>query len=392
MTAARQQIARGAARSLRAAADGLGSIPAVVGFDGFIDSIIEVVDQRHAMKPGAHTPMARISDLAARIGAAAGISTNLELIVHEQRFGGNGPLMAGALGQVGMGVTYIGGVGRPDAPRTLHPIYAPLAERCTRVIPVSAPAATDALEFRDGKIMLGKPEPLQGTTWASLGAAIGAARLNRLFGSARLIGIVNWTMMAGVPSIWEGLTRDVLRPLSTAGGNRPRVFIDLCDPAKRTDADVARALVLLRRMNAAAPVTLGLNLAEAVRIDAVAEAGGFKSRSEPTGEAVARAAERIGRATGLNSVVIHPRSGAGGWCDGGSPAWFDGPLVRKPRLSTGAGDHFNAGFALAQTLGLPMEQCLAVGCATSGAYVRDALSPDLGRLTAFLDRLPTPQR
>jgi sugar/nucleoside kinase (ribokinase family) len=66
-------------------------------------------------------------------------------------------------------------------------------------------------------------------------------------------------------------------------------------------------------------------------------------------------------------------------------------MVAKPRLSTGAGDHFNAGFALAQAAGLPLEECLAVGTATSGAYVRDAESPTLPRLCDMLATLPEPQ-
>jgi len=62
--------------------------------------------------------------------------------------------------------------------------------------------------------------------------------------------------------------------------------------------------------------------------------------------------------------------------------------VREPRLSTGAGDHFNAGFAFGQVCGLPLDECLATGCGVSGAYVRDAQSPSRDRLIAFLNQLP----
>ena len=78
------------------------------------------------------------------------------------------------------------------------------------------------------------------------------------------------------------------------------------------------------------------------------------------------------------------------WAHGS--AWFEGPFTATPRLSTGAGDHFNGGFAFAQVHGLPLEECLAVGCAVSGAYVRDALSPDLDRVIAFLRSLPLPEK
>lgn len=103
------------------------------------------------------------------------------------------------------------------------------------------------------------------------------------------------------------------------------------------------------------------------------------------------AAERIRAASGLDCVVIHPREGAAAATARGESAWFDGPVTATPRLSTGAGDHFNSGFAGAQALagaGFTLAECLAVGCATSGAYVRDAASPTRERLFEFLSALP----
>lgn len=98
---------------------------------------------------------------------------------------------------------------------------------------------------------------------------------------------------------------------------------------------------------------------------------------------------------GLGAVVVHPREGAGAATADGRSAWFDGPFTRSPKLSTGAGDHFNGGYAFATTLGidraLGIAACLAIGCAVSGAYVRDAESPTRQRLVEFLRELPEPE-
>jgi hypothetical protein len=102
------------------------------------------------------------------------------------------------------------------------------------------------------------------------------------------------------------------------------------------------------------------------------------------------AAAAIRARMGIDCVMVHPRNGAAAADEAGS-AWFDGPFTLSPRLSTGAGDHVNAAFALARCLGMRQEECLAVACAESGAYVRDALSPDLGRLCGFLRELPEPE-
>jgi sugar/nucleoside kinase (ribokinase family) len=58
--------------------------------------------------------------------------------------------------------------------------------------------------------------------------------------------------------------------------------------------------------------------------------------------------------------------------------------VEKPLITTGAGDHFNAGFMTGQLLGLGPESCLGLGVSTSGFYVRTARSPTLGDLETFL--------
>ncbi|MCC6228014.1 MAG: hypothetical protein IT432_02175 [Phycisphaerales bacterium] len=396
MTMPRHDIARLAAAELARRSDGLSSLSCVVGFDGFIDTIIDVVDRRRTMCMDDYAPIDTIERFALRAAGAAGKSTNIELVDREDRFGGNGPLLASGIARIGPRVTYIGAVGVEGSPTTLHPLFGELARRCDRVVPVAPPAHTDALEFRDGKIMLGKTRNIQAVTWELLKERIGVGVLCETLDRASLLGMVNWVMMGGAESIWRGLLREVfpcISPSRVVGGIRRRVFIDLCDPAKRLDTDITRAIALLREMNDVVPVTLGLNLAEAERISSVLGIDAFSGPSNQSlGAAVRHAAEALQRGTGLECVAIHPREGAAGADCSGASAWFDGPFTLTPRLSTGAGDHFNAGFSFAQTINLPIDQCLAVGCAVSGAYVRDADSPTLERLTGFLRELPEPEK
>jgi sugar/nucleoside kinase (ribokinase family) len=88
--------------------------------------------------------------------------------------------------------------------------------------------------------------------------------------------------------------------------------------------------------------------------------------------------------------VIHPRRGAAAAIQGES-ATFSGPFVQQPKISTGAGDHFNAGFCLGRVLGFGLEESLCVGVATSGYYVRTADSPTAKQLADFIAELPPPQ-
>lgn len=390
-TRSRNEIALSAAQGLAALTpERLAEMRAVVGFDGFVDSIIHVVDKRRSMKREDFERIRTIPEFAARCGAAAGRSANIELVVQDVRFGGNGPLFSSALGRLGSPVTYIGAVGMEESPSEVDPIFRPFAERCERVIPLCGPARTDALEFEDGKIMLGKPDAVQRATWEKIKEVVGLDALKGMMDRAGLVSVVNWTLSGGVEGIWAGLRDEVLPGLSK--GRQRRMFIDLSDPAKRTDQDVHRAMELLATLQPSIPVTLGLNLAESGRIAKVMGVEAYDDEhNRSLSEMVPEAAERLRDRLGLDCVVIHQHTGAGAADAAGECGWFTGPYTRRPRISTGAGDHFGGGFSFARTAGLGVLDSLAAACGVAGAYVRDAQSPTLERLVGFLRDLPGPE-
>src|SRR5580692_10331990 len=154
------------AQRLLAAQDRARELTAFVGLDGFVDEIIQVVDKRDNAETFQRLPT--IAKLAGRLAGAAGKSTNIELVNQVTKLGGNGPIMANALASFGLRVTYLGTLGYP----TLHPIFGPFAETA-EVHSIAEPGHTDALEFEDGKIMLGKHYPLKEMNWANIQARFG---------------------------------------------------------------------------------------------------------------------------------------------------------------------------------------------------------------------------
>jgi hypothetical protein len=346
-----------------------------VGLDGFVDTIVAPVAERTG--PGeAFTPFPDIAAFAARIAAAAGKSTNLELHHRLDKLGGNGPILAAALLAGGVGITYVGPLGAP-AP---HPVFTDFARRA-EVFSLGQPATTTAVEFPDGKLMLGQLRPLDEVTLPAIAALLGP-RYPASLAEADLIALVNWTMLPHMSAIFAGLLAEVLPALPPRPADRPRhFFFDLADPEKRTRADLREALGLIARFEAHGRVTLGLNLKEAQQVAAVLGQPAPDS-TEPSLRASATA---LRAALALDAVVIHPRDSAA-CADATGSHWVPGPYTDRPLITTGAGDHFNAGFAHARLLGLPAESCLALGVCTSGHYVRTGLSPGLDELEAFLSR------
>lgn len=348
----------------------------LVGFDGFVDEICAIVERRDSAS--RFTTVPTIADFAGKIGRAAGQSSNYEIIVNRQQLGGNGPNLGNALATFGLDVTCVGSLGYPE----VHPAFADFARRAD-LRSIAPPAHTDALEFGDGKLMLGKLEPLAQITWENLLDRLGAETFEHLLARSRLIGLVNWTMIPQMSRIWARLIRDVLPNLPESRHGRRMVFVDLADPEKRSRNDLRYALKLLAKMQEFVDVTLGMNLKEAQQ---VCETLGVPPPLERD-STIEAAAARVRRTLGLGCCVIHPRTGASA-ATTQARASFAGPFVRDPKISTGAGDHFNAGFVLGQTLNLPLEQCLCAGVATSGHFVRSGRSPTVTELTEFIADLP----
>lgn len=373
----RIQTTRQAAAGLRKLARTADKTPVLIGFDGFVDSIIQVVDKRTGVD--SYEPIGTIDQFGQRISAAAGQSSNFELVTTLEKLGGNGPIMANAMASAGLAVTYVGALGYPE----LHPVFDDFARRA-EVLSVANPGFTDALEFRDGKLMLGKYQALADLTYLAVENAIGADNFRRIVGHSRLIGMVNWTMLTQMETIWQQML-DVT--LAAAGGDRKLIFIDLADPAKRTRGDIARALGLISKLDSKADVILGLNLSESSQVAdvlGVAIQGDHEAAIESTCAALCKKLNIYG-------VVVHPRKSAAAavrTANGIQTGKFVGPFTAKPKLSTGAGDNFNAGFCLGQLAGLGVLESVCCGTHTSGFYVRNAHSPSLTELANFLDNPP----
>jgi hypothetical protein len=361
------------AKNLLAGAGRVAGMSAFVGLDGFVDEIIHVVDKRDNAE--SFQRVATITKLASRLAGAAGRSTNIELVNQRTKLGGNGPIMANALASFGLRVSYLGTLGYP----TLHPVFAPFAARA-EVHSIAEAGHTDALEFEDGKIMLGKHYPLKEMNWENIQARFGRDKFTAKFQGADLVGFVNWTMLPYMSEIWDALLAELCPALT---GPRRKMFFDLCDPQKRTRPDILRALDLILRFEKHFDVLLGLNESEAL---AIGEVLGIKT-SDQTAEGLSRLAADINRLLPVNTVVVHPVTYALAASDG-VVSVVQGPFVAKPLITTGAGDHFNSGFCLGKLLGLDNEQCVLTGVTTSGHYVRTAQSPSITDLAAMLRHWP----
>jgi len=363
-----QNQRRDCAQQLTASLKRARPLRAFVGLDGFVDDILHVVDKRESAEK--YIRLAQMSQWGERIRAAAGRSTNLELVSQMTKLGGNGPIMANALASFGLKVTYLGLLGYPN----LHPVFAEFAQRA-EVHSIAEPGYTDAVEFEDGKVMLGKHQSLKQLTWANITARFGRDRFAACLDQADLIGFVNWTMLPYMSDVWDALLKELCPKLK---GPRRTLFFDLADPEKRLPKDLRRALRLIVKFGRYFDVILGLNEKEAHEVARALEVDTPAS----TPDALAKLGQAIHEAVPVQTLVIHPVAYALAIGSDGL-AMTGGPTTDKPLITTGAGDHFNSGFCLGKLVGLDNLNSLLAGVTCSGFYVRTAQSPavrDLARL------------
>jgi sugar/nucleoside kinase (ribokinase family) len=364
-----QEVRAQCAQTLLAQQDRAAHMSAFVGLDGFVDEILLVVDKRENAEVYQRLPT--IAQLGSRLSAAAGKSANVELVNQITKLGGNGPIMANALASFGLKVTYLGILGYPN----LHPVFLDFAKRA-EVHSIADPGTTDALEFEDGKIMIGKHASLKQVTWENIQTRFGRERFAEKFGSANLVGFVNWTMIPYMSDLWESILKEICPGMR---GPRRTLFFDLADPEKRTREDILRALELIGKFEEHFDVILGLNEKEAHE---VGEVFGFKAAAA-TAEALVELGVQVAKRLKAGTLVVHPVSYAFA-INQGKVALVQGPFTPKPLITTGAGDHFNSGFCLGRLLGLDSTMSVLTGVTTSGYYVRTAQSPTIAQVAAMM--------
>ncbi len=348
-------------------------LPALLGFDGFIDTICDVVATRHSADSYERVPT--LQAFGERIAGAAGQSTNIEIVPTLVKLGGNGPIMANALTSLGVPVTYCGMTGFPQT----HPVFADFADRA-RLLPVCEPALTDAYEFDDGKLIAGKHATVAEISHQNIIERVGEIAWRAAWESASFVAMVNWTMLPHMTALWQQIQLDF--PTSDA---RKLLFFDLADPEKRSSEDIAEALQTIAAFQANHDVILGLNEKEALNVAHVLQIETPLGKVLTSETAPALAASIRAR-LGIGVVVVHPTRFAAA-ASAHDAVSVPGPWIANPKISTGAGDHFNAGFCFGQLLGADLAQSLQMGVGTSGFYVRGAQSPSRTDLTEFLESM-----
>ena len=348
-----------------------GLPPVAVGFDGFVDEMITVVGERQSLKKFTAVP--DIATFGGLITKAAGHSSLREIVVNTVHPGGCAVNLGDGLAALGVPVDAFATLGCP-----VYPAFTGITSKFRSCHSWGKePGRTLAFEFNDGKLMFSAVSQLADFTPAHVEKMLADGAYAKACEQARVIALTDWTLYPHMTAVWRLLQERVYSGLK----QRPAFFIDLVDPTSRSAADIKAMLDTLPGFEKFGPLTLGLNGNEANVLARVL--GMSPSANEPS--AMLAQAEALGQKLKITEAVIHqPRFAV--TADEKEPLSLNGPFCEKPKKSTGAGDRFNAGFVLGKLLELDAQGRLALGCAASGFFVRQARSATMVELADFLEK------
>jgi hypothetical protein len=353
---------------------------AFIGFDGFVDTILQAVQHRTHEIP---TFFGTISEFTEHLNQMNGKSGQVEVVKKQIKMGGNAPILSCALGKLGVRNTVVGSMGFPQ----INPLFQntnPIVNQIT----IASPGQSEALEFENGKIIFSDLSSFQFYNWQHIKKTVATSKLQNIAKASKLFALVDWANLTCSTNLWKGFLDDIIKPL----GKRDQYFLfDLCDPSKKSYEQIEEVLDLISHYTTYGKVTLGLNENEANRIW-LALNGYDPTRAH--GKVEIPALDTVGyfiyRLMDIDTLLIHPIDRTLAFKNQKNqkkPSLIElyGRRIQHPRVLAGGGDNLNAGYIVGLLAGFEIHHCLLLAMAVSGSYVQLGSSPTLNDLMDYIN-------
>ena len=340
---------------------------AFLGFDACIDIIVRIVSGKDKNELSEYfTESSNFGEFLVNLNNK---SAGVELQTKLSKPGGNMVITGNALGNLGVKTECVGTFGLPE----ILPVFKSMSENCS-LHTIGDTISATALEFDNSKVIMFDPGPYNNLTWQGIKDIIGIEKIKQLVEGKQLVSFLNWSEIENSSQLWEGFLHDVL-PYVKLKGHLPFFFSDFSDCSRKSKQDIQFAVSILGRFRNYFIVTLSLNQSEAALIAKALDLDDYNSDEEFI--------QKLYRMTNTDILIIHRTKDAlayNGIDFEQSPTFF----CKEPKILTGGGDNFNAGFCYAQFHKLNLVQSLLVANAVSGSYVKTGISPDVNQLLEFL--------
>lgn len=322
-----------------------------MGFDGFVDKILRPIKVKTQDKT---VPFKSMREFAEYLGEKSGKSCSIDLELMQEKIGGNMPIAANALGNLGCRTMCVGAMGVPE----ISPVFQKMSMNCL-LSSVSEPGYCSALEFEDGKVMMATNTAIDGLDYNQIMSHLSEEVLIEYINSCDAATFLNWGELLGSNDIWENILLKII-PKCTFS-KKKIMLVDFSDFSRRGEKEVQRMLEILNKYDEYFDITISLNKNELDLFLDKLEIGKERDSQEE------RIVELSKRFVCKNFVVHLLETSC--YVKNEKAFQIKKDVIKKPKIITGGGDNFNAGLLIGLLLEFDIEKAIRTGAALSCLYV-----------------------
>lgn len=366
MTKRNQEPDRSMFRQILQGEKRLADSKVLVGFDGFID-ILEKPIVKTTQKQVQY--FRTIEEFGDYLSSHRGVSCSVEMQTISRKFGGNAPHLSNALSKLGASVDCVGTFGKKET----DPVFSDFS---FRLYSFDDAARSTALEFSDGKVMLGERVDKE-LDWDAVERCTAEAGIENLIRNADLMALVNWSEIGYSYDLWKKVLEydqvNLNKESDEVSWQKARrwVLFDLCDISRKPKEEVLRVLELIREFSASRRTVLSLNRNETGLIRNIMGTGSDQDT-----------AQKLREEYKIHKVIVHGQD-ENLIVSKKAVYRHRNSRVTDPAVLTGAGDNFNGACCAAILLGLREEDWLWFASKYAEEYVKNGISPTLDDMKCF---------
>ncbi|MFD1141173.1 hypothetical protein ACFQ4C_08640 [Larkinella insperata] len=208
--------------------------------------------------------------------------------------------------------------------------------------------------------------------------------LRLLFQACRIIAFDDWSRLAGASDLWDGLLRDVLKPI---GMKEFEFIFYLGDPDNKLFFQVDEALDIISDFSRYGKVTFTLDESEAIKLwkvlNGVHSNAPFKNQPFPD---LKRKYLSIFRTMNITRLLIYSTTAAILISNQEQFGLARQKVATSLEMAADARQYFVEGFSMGLMLHLDLATCLLLGLIVLGSQGEQGTQPDQNALTSYINR------
>lgn len=337
-----------------------------LGFDGFIDKIYKPIKTKTS---DITIPFGTMTEFSRYFGEKSGKSCSVDLEPLQEKIGGNMPIVANALANLGCETICLGAMGYPD----IDPMFTTMNPNCT-LISVTNPGYCYALEFEDSKLMLATNTHIDYLNYQKIVDSISEISLIKYFEQCDAFAFLNWGELINSNDIWENILIQIIPKCKF--DSKKLMLIDFSDFSKRGSEEVKKMLELLESYSEIFDITVSVNQNE---LDLLTEKLNLGQYEDSSDIQMTVLSEKLK----CKNFVLHLLDTTK-YIKDSKVYTMEKEVIKEPKIITGGGDNFNAGLLFGLLLGMDIENAINIGSGLSSLYVRDAENVNYHKLINYL--------